>query len=583
MLRGKSLSCGYFVMTGRAGKGLDGRLTEYGDRGFARFLRDAFLKAKGYGPEALEKPVVAICDTGSDFNPCHATAPQLIEAISRGVTMAGGLPMVFPTISLHESFSHPTSMFLRNLMSMDTEEMLKALPMDAAVLIGGCDKTIPAQLMGAISANVPTLSVAVGPMLTGSREGERLGACTDCRRLWGEHRAGAMDAEDLEVAQSQLMASHGTCMVMGTASSMACVAEVLGFMLPGGSSIPAVHSERWRHAEASGRRAVEMALAGGPCPANLVTEAAVRNACVTLQALAGSTNVPIHLAAIAGRAGIRLSLDELDRLGEPVPILADLKPVGRVYMQDFHAAGGLPALLRELAREGLFDVETATADGRSWVEVLEAWPEWRDGEVIRDLGNPVTEGNAIAVVRGSLVPDGAVIKQAAMTPALRSHEGPALVFDSLEDLHARIDDPDLEVTEAHVLVLRNAGPVGAPGMPEAGLIPIPKKLAATGVRDMVRISDARMSGTAYGAVVLHAAPEAAVGGPLALVRDGDRIRLELDERRLDLLVDAEELERRRAEWVAPATPVRGYARLFATTVEQADRGCDLDFLTGLED
>ncbi|WP_424929147.1 dihydroxy-acid dehydratase [Amaricoccus tamworthensis] len=570
-------------MTGRAGKGLDGRLTEYGDRGFARFLRDAFLKAKGYGPEALEKPVVAICDTGSDFNPCHATAPQLIEAISRGVTMAGGLPMVFPTISLHESFSHPTSMFLRNLMSMDTEEMLKALPMDAAVLIGGCDKTIPAQLMGAISANVPTLSVAVGPMLTGSREGERLGACTDCRRLWGEHRAGAMDAEDLEVAQSQLMASHGTCMVMGTASSMACVAEVLGFMLPGGSSIPAVHSERWRHAEASGRRAVEMALAGGPCPADLVTEATVRNACVTLQALAGSTNVPIHLAAIAGRAGIRLSLDELDRLGEQVPILADLKPVGRVYMQDFHAAGGLPALLRELAREGLFDVDTATADGRSWGEVLDAWPKWRDGEVIRDIANPVTEGSAIAVVRGSLVPDGAVIKQAAMTPALRSHEGPALVFDSLEDLHARIDDPDLAVTEAHVLVLRNAGPVGAPGMPEAGLIPIPKKLAATGVRDMVRISDARMSGTAYGAVVLHAAPEAAVGGPLALVRDGDRIRLELDERRLDLLVDAEELERRRAEWVAPATPVRGYARLFATTVEQADRGCDLDFLTGLED
>ncbi|SHJ25069.1 dihydroxy-acid dehydratase [Wenxinia saemankumensis] len=560
------------------GKGLAGRLTAYGDPGFAQFLRNSFLLARGYGPEVFDRPVVAICDTGSDYNPCHATAPQLVEAISRGVTMAGGLPMVFPTISLHESFAHPTSMFLRNLMSMDTEEMLKALPLDAAVLIGGCDKTIPAQLMGAISADVPTLSVAVGPMLTGSHEGERLGACTDCRRLWVEHRAGALDEAALNAAQSQLMASHGTCMVMGTASTMACLAEVLGFMLPGGASIPAVHSERLRHAEASGRRAVEMARAGGPTPREMLTPASVRNAAVTLQALGGSTNAAIHLAAILGRAGLRFDLAELGAIGAATPILADLKPVGRAYMQDFHAAGGLPALLRELAGAGHFDSDTPTADGRRWSQVLEALPDWRDPGVIRPAGDPVVAGGAIAVLRGSLAPGGAIIKQAAMTEGLRAHEGPALVFDGLADLDARIDDPGLDVTPDSVLVLRNVGPVGGPGMPEAGLIPIPRKLAATGLRDMVRISDARMSGTAYGAVVLHVSPEAAVGGPLALVRDGDRIRLDVAAGTLDLLVDDAELERRRAGWRAPPVPRRGYARLYATTVQQADLGCDFDFL-----
>lgn len=559
--------------------GFASRLTAYGDDGFAQFLRNSFLMAKGFGPDALDKPVVAICDTGSDFNPCHATSPQLVEAISRGVMMAGGLPMVFPTISLHESFAHPTSMFLRNLMSMDTEEMLKALPLDSSVLIGGCDKTIPAQLMGAISANVPTLSVAVGPMLTGSHQGERLGACTDCRRLWVEHRAGSMTTDELHAAQTQLMASQGTCMVMGTASTMACLSEVLGFMLPGGASIPAVHSERLRHAEQSGRRAVEMARKGASKPQDIVTEASLRNACTVLQALGGSTNATIHLAAMAGRLGLRLDLDELDALGRRTPILADLKPVGRLYMQDFHAAGGLPALLRELAAANLFDTKTPAADGRTWEDVLDDWPAWCDTEVIRNRNRPVTEGGAIAVLRGSLVPGGAIIKQAAMSKDLKAHEGPALVFDGLADLDARIDHPDLEVTENHVLVLRNIGPVGAPGMPEAGLIPIPRKLARTGVRDMVRISDARMSGTAYGAVVLHASPEAAVGGPLALVRDGDRIRLNVEERTLDLLVDDAELDRRRADWVAPEPPRRGYARLFADTVQQAEFGCDFAFLT----
>jgi dihydroxy-acid dehydratase len=567
-------------VTERSGKGLSGRLTAYGDAAFADFLRRAFLLSRGYTAEALDRPVVGICDTASDFNPCHATAPALVEAIARGVTMAGGLPMVFPTISLHESFAHPTSMFLRNLMSMDTEEMLRALPLDAAVLIGGCDKTIPAQIMGAVSADVPVLSVAVGPMLTGSHRGTRLGACTDCRRLWADFRADAVDAAELAAAQAQLMASSGTCMVMGTASTMACLAEVLGFMLPGGATIPAVHSERLRHAEASGRRAVEMARRGGPLPSSLVTADSLRNACVTLQALGGSTNAVIHLAAIAGRAGLRLDLAGLDSPGRDIPVLCDLKPIGRVYMQDFHAAGGLPALLRGLAGADLFDTAAPAADGRTWAQVLADWPAWRDPEVIRDIDRPVSAGSAIAVLRGSLVPDGAIVKQAAMTPGLRRHEGPALVFDGLADLAARIDSPDLEVTPGHVLVLRNAGPVGGPGMPEAGAIPIPRKLARQGVRDMVRISDARMSGTAYGAVVLHAAPEAAVGGPIGLVRDGDPIRLDVPARSLDLLVDAGELDRRRTRWRAPPVPSRGYARLYATTVQQAGQGCDFDFLTG---
>ncbi|MGF1611086.1 MAG: dihydroxy-acid dehydratase [Kiloniellales bacterium] len=568
-------------MSGKGGKssGLSARLTRYGDDGFARFLRDAFLQAQGLSESDLTRPVVGICSTASDFNPCHATAPRLAEAIARGVTLSGGLPFVFPTISLHESFAYPTSMLLRNLMSMDTEEMLRALPLDAAVLIGGCDKTVPAQLMGAVSADVPTLSVVVGPMLTGSHEGQRLGACTDCRRLWAQSRAGELDDETLRRAQRELMPTHGTCMVMGTASTMACLGEVLGFMLPGGATIPATHSERLRHAESAGRRAVELATTGGPRPSQLVTRESLANACIALQALGGSTNAVIHLAAIAGRAGIAFDLDAFDAIGKRTPVLSDLKPVGRVYMQDFHQAGGLPALLREVARADLgFDGSALAGDGRPWNAVLGDWPAWTDSGVIRAAGDPVSGGEALVVVRGSLAPGGAIIKRAAMSDALMQHEGPALVFDGLEDLEARLDNPELAVTPDHVLVLRNAGPIGAPGMPEAGSIPIPKKLAAAGVRDMVRVSDARMSGTAYGAVVLHVTPEAAAGGPLAQVRDGDRIRLDVAARRLDLLVDEATLAERRAGWQAPAKPPRGYARLYAASVLQADRGCDFDFL-----
>ena len=558
-----------------AERGFKRRLTQYGDPAFARFLREAFLKAAGYTADALDRPVVGIASTASDFNPCHANAPVQIEAIRRGVTMAGGLPFVFPTISLHESFAYPSSMLLRNLMSMDTEEMLRALPLDSAVLVCGCDKTVPAQIMGAVSADVPALLSPVGPMLTGHSHGERLGACTDCRRLWSAHRAGSIPSERLEQAHDHLMPTHGTCMVMGTASTMAAIAETLGFVLPGGASIPAVHSERLRFAEETGRRAVQMARDGKPGAASLITKGAIRNAIVVLQALGGSTNALIHLAAIAGRAGLDFDFEEVDRISRVIPVLADLKPVGSGYMEDFHRAGALPALMRRLASQ--LDRTAAAADGRSLGDVLDSWPQWVDDKVIRTLENPVVKGEALTTLRGSLAPNGAVLKRAAASDKLLQHEGPALVFESVEDVAARINDESLDVTAGHVLILRGAGPIGG-GMPEAGSVPIPAKLARAGVTDMLRISDARMSGTAYGTVVLHVAPESAVGGPLALVRDGDTIRLDFAARRIDLIVSEAELVRRRGEFKLPVKPERGYARLFADHVMQADKGCDFDFL-----
>lgn len=562
-------------MTRVTAGGLSTRLTRYGDDRFARYLREAFLEATGLTPSAFDRPVVGIATTASDFNPCHATAPQLIDAIRRGVTMAGGIPFTFPTISIHESFAYPSSLLLRNLLAMDTEEMLRALPIDAVVLVGGCDKTLPAQIMGAISADVPALLAPVGPMLAGWDAGERLGACTDCRRLWAAHRAGEIGDERLARARGCLMPTHGTCMVMGTASTMACLAEALGFVLPGGSTIPAVHAERLRFGEQTGRRAVEMAERGAPTARAQVTPASLRNATVALLALGGSTNALVHLAAIAGRAGVAFDLDEVDRIGRETPVLVDLKPIGTGFMEDFHRAGALPALMRTLSAR--LETSVMTADGRALGDVLQTWPDWIDERVIRPSDRPVAPGEAIAIVRGSLAPDGAVLKRAAATGALLQHEGPALVFDGLDDLAARLDDPALDVTPDHVLVLRGAGPIGA-GMPEAGSIPIPAALARAGVRDMVRVSDARMSGTAYGTVLLHVAPESAAGGPLALVRDGDRIRLDTAGRRLDLLVEETELARRRAQFRRPPLPSRGYARLHAEHVLQADRGCDFDFL-----
>jgi dihydroxy-acid dehydratase len=560
-------------------KGLRSRLTQYGDEEFALFLRRGFLKGAGFTDDALDRPIVGVLSTASDFNPCHKTAPQVAEAVARGVRMGGALPFVFPTISLHEAFSGSSSMLLRNLMAMDVEEMVAALPLDAVVLIGGCDKTIPAELMGAISADMPAIVISVGSMLAGRHEGTRLGACTDCRRLWAAYRAGSLDGPNLDRAHDQLMPTSGTCMVMGTASTMACLAETLGFMLPGSATAPAVSSDRVRFAEATGRHAAEMAKTGGPRPREILTKAALRNASIVLQATSGSTNALVHLAAIAGRAGIAYDLDELDRVGRDTPVLLDLKPAGAGFMEDFHAGGGLPALWRRLKDH--LDLSARTVNGETIGDVIARWPAYVDDAVIRPLDKPVVAGGAIAVLKGSLAPQGAAIKIASATPALFQHEGAAVVFDSLEDLEKRIDDPNLAVTPQSVMVLRNAGPIGAPGMPEAGALPIPKKLGSKGVKDMVRISDARMSGTAFGTVVLHVSPEAAAGGPLALVHDGDMIRLDVKGRRLELQVDAAELSRRRARWTPPAKPARGYTRLYVERVTQAEKGCDFDFLSGL--
>ncbi|WP_011583066.1 MULTISPECIES: IlvD/Edd family dehydratase [Chelativorans] len=556
--------------------GLRKGLTDYGDKEFSLFLRRVFIKAMGYSDEALDRPIVGITNTFSDYNPCHGNVPALIEGVKRGVMLAGALPMVFPTISIHESFAHPTSMFLRNLMSMDTEEMIRAQPMDAVVLIGGCDKTLPAQMMAAVSAGIPSIVLPVGPMVVGHHKGEVLGACTDCRRLWSGHRAGRISKSEIDEVSGRLAPSVGTCMVMGTASTMASMCEALGFSLPMSASIPATHAERIRCAEATGKRAVEMARSGGPLPHEILTQDSLHNAQVLLQALGGSTNGLIHLAAIAGRAGLSVDLEEFDALGRSVPVLVDLKPSGMHYMEHFHHAGGVPRLLAELSDLLRLDARTVTggilADIVSQAEIVPGQT------VIRPRSAPISPEGGMAVLRGNLAPDGAIIKQSAASSALARHRGVALVFDSLPDLMARIDAPDLDVSPGTVLVLRNAGPKGAPGMPEAGYIPIPKKLASSGVTDMVRISDARMSGTAFGTVVLHVAPEAAVGGPLGLVRTGDEIELDIPGRRLELLVSEEELSKRTPSAPPQDLPQRGYARLFQEQILQADRGCDFEFL-----
>lgn len=557
-------------------RGIDRNLTNYADEGFSRYLRRAFLASAGYDGEDLERPVVGITNTASDFNTCHREVPQLIEAIRRGVLEAGGLPMVFPTISLGEILLSPTSMLYRNLMAMETEEMVRAQPMDAVVLVGGCDKTTPAQMMAAASLDVPAIVAVAGSMLTGDWRGERLGACTDCRRYWGQHRAGALDEREIVEVRESLCPTAGTCMVMGTASTMACMAEVLGMMVPGSASPPATTGARLKVGVETGRQAV--ALAGRGCVARqILTRPAFENALRVLAALSGSTNAVVHLLALAGRAGVSLTLDDFDRIARQVPLLVDCKPAGSGYMEDFHRAGGVPALLKVL--ESQLDVDTVGVTGQRLGDLLAAAEPPGDWQTtIRSLDEPLGPPASLVVLRGSLAPDGAVLKRAAAAPHLHAHRGRAVVFEGPEDVAARIDDPRLGIQPDDVLVLRGVGPV-AMGMPEAGSMPIPKYLAERGVRDMVRISDGRMSGTAYGAVVLHVAPEAAVGGPLALVRDGDEIELDAEAGRIELLVSEEELARRRAEWQAPALPSRGWRRLYAERVQQADLGVDLDFLT----
>lgn len=559
-------------------QGMHRNLTNYGDPEFSLYLRKAFIKAMGYTEDALNRPVIGITNTYSGYNPCHANIPEILAAAKRGVMLAGGLPVEFPTISLHESFAYPTSMFLRNLMAMETEEMIRAQPMDAVILIGGCDKTVPAQLMAAASVDIPAISVVTGPMLSGTHRGERIGACTDCRRFWADYRAGAIDAEEVEEITNNLVPSGGTCGVMGTASTIACMTEAMGMMLPGGATIPAVLADRLRHAEVAGGRAVALA-AEKLNPAKIMTKEALANALRILLAIGGSTNGIVHLAAIAGRLGIGIDYPAFDAMGRETPVLIDLKPSGQYYMDDLHKAGGLAPILREL--RPLLHLDCLTVTGRTLGEEIDNLPKPYKQDVVRTFDSPIHSGGSIAVLGGNLAGNGAIIKQSASTKELLVHTGRAVVFDSVEDLSKRIDDPDLDVQENDVLVMRNAGPRGAPGMPEAGYIPIPKKLAQQGVKDMVRISDARMSGTAFGTIILHVSPEAAIGGPLSLVKNGDSITLNVPDRLLILHVTEEELQRRRGHLIpaADTSTMRGYLRLFHEHVTQAEKGCDFDFLS----
>ncbi|HEX4770661.1 MAG TPA: IlvD/Edd family dehydratase [Bryobacteraceae bacterium] len=563
-----------------AARGLRKGLTSYGDTEFSLFLRRAFIKAMGYSDDALDRPIVGITNTYSDYNPCHGNVPDLVEAVKRGVLLAGALPMVFPTMTIHESFAHPTSMYLRNLMAMETEEQIRSQPMDAVVLIGGCDKTLPAQMMAAVSANLPAIVLPVGPMVAGRYKGEVLGACTDCRRLWSKFRAGEMTKSEIDDVNARLAPSVGTCTVMGTASTMACIVEALGISLPMAASIPATHAERRRVAEATGKRAAEMAHSGGPLPCEFVTAKSIRNALLVLQSIGGSTNGLIHLTAIAGRAGYKIDLDEVDQLGRSVPLLVDLKPSGDHYMEDFHHSGGMPRLMKELASD--LSLDAPSIEGGTLADIVAGVQEFSGEVAIRARNNPLQPRGAVAVLRGTLAPNGAVIKQSTASQKLLQHTGPAVVFDSVREMTERLDADDLEVTADSVLVLRNAGPKGAPGMPEAGYIPIPRKLARLGIKDMVRISDARMSGTAFGTIVLHISPEAAIGGPLGVVRSGDLIRLDVPARRIDLLVSDDELRGRMDDWQSRQNPgwdaSRGYAQLFQETVLQAEDGCDFNFL-----
>jgi len=525
----------------------------------------------------LDKPVIGIAYTASDFNNCHRHFPELLAAVKRGVLASGALPLEFPTISLGEVFLTPTSLKYRNLMAIDTEEMIRAQPMDAVVLMGGCDKTVPAQLMGAVSADRPAIALVAGPMMTGRHRGERLGACTDCRRFWARYRSGDVDAEEISEVEGQLAVTAGTCAVMGTASTMACLAEALGMSLPGTAAIPAVHADRLRAAEATGAAAVKL-IGSKLTPTQLINEQSVENALRVLLALGGSTNAVIHLTAIAGRAGVKVSLEQLNRLSDSTPVLVNLKPVGNGYMEDFCAAGGMGALMRELKPQLNLDCMTVT--GETLGERLAGDADsYVDRSIIAPLSQPLEPSGGLVALFGNVAPKGAILKRSAADAKLFEHEGRAIVFSSLADLAARIDDPALDVEPQDILVLQNAGPHAPACMPEAGYLPIPKKLAQRGAKDMVRISDARMSGTAFGTIVLHVTPDAASGGPLGLVRNGDRIRLSVQQRRIELLVEDGELKNRAAASPPSAEkPPRGYAKLFAEQILGADEGCDFKCL-----
>jgi dihydroxy-acid dehydratase len=557
--------------------GIANGLTNYGDRDFSLYLRRSFARSMGYSTAMLEKPVVGIAYTPSGFNNCHRHFPDMLEAVKRGVLAAGALPIEFPTISLGEVFLNPTSLKFRNLMSMDTEEMVRAQPMDAVVLMGGCDKTVPAQLMGAVSANRPAISLIGGPMMTGRYRGERLGACTDCRRFWAQYRAGKVNDQEINEVEGNLATTAGTCAVMGTASTMACLTEALGMCLPGTAAIPAVHADRLRAAEATGVEAVKL-IGSQLTPDKIVTPKSVENALRVLLAIGGSTNAIIHMTAIAGRAGIPVSLKRLNELSDTTPVLVNLKPVGNGYMEDLFAAGGMGALMREI--KDLLHLDAMTVTGETLGERLaHDAGAFVDRNILAERAKPLEPLGGLVALFGNLAPQGAILKRSAADSKLFELEGRAVVFSSLEDLAARVDDPALDIEANDIMVLQNAGPHSPSAMPEAGYLPIPKKLATKGIKDMVRVSDARMSGTAFGTIVLHVTPDAASGGLLGLVRNGDRIKLSVKNRSIDLLVDEAELKKRAAA-AKPAReePSRGYARLYAQEILGADQGCDFAFL-----
>ena len=563
------------------GRGNGRRSSEWFDRrDLDGFLHRSWLKSTGVSNETFGgRPVIGICNSWSELVNCNVHLRGLAEAVKRGVLQAGGFPLEFPVISLGESLMKPTTMLYRNLMAMDVEESIRSYPLDGVVLLTGCDKTNPASIMGAASADVPAIVVTGGPMLNGHWRGRELGSCSDCWHYNEELRAGRITEAEFEEIENSMSRSNGHCMTMGTASTMACVTEALGLTLPGAAAIPAVDSRRAQVAEAAGRKIIEL-VERDLKPSDILTDAAFENAIRVLHAISGSTNAILHLIAYAGRVGVDLPLGLFDDLCRSTPWLVNLKPAGEHLMEDFYYAGGLPAVMAQI--KDLLDLEALTVTGQTVGENLEQVPtEIIDPRVIRTKDDPLDPGGSLVVLRGSLCPDGAVMKISAADPRLLQHEGAAVVFEDIHDLAARVDDEALEVDASSVMVLRNAGPVGAPGMPEWGHLPIPAKLLKHGVTDLVRISDARMSGTSYGAVALHVAPESAVGGPLALVETGDRIRLDVQQRRLDLLVDEGELARRREAWQPPERKdERGYRRLYEDSVLQANEGCDFGFLRG---
>ena len=560
-------------------KGLEKNLSDYGDKDFSNFIRRSFAKSMGYSNKSLDKPIVGICYTESGYNNCHRNFPEMLEAVKRGVHASGALPIAFPVISLGETFLNPTSMMYRNLMSMCVEEMILAQPMDSVILMGGCDKTVPALLMGAFSANIPSCLLVSGPMMTGRHKGERLGACTDCRRFWAKYRSNEIDKNEINLIEDKLATTSGTCAIMGTASTMAIIADVLGIMVPNTSSIPAVHSDRLRASEDTGILAANLGLNKGILPEKIVTKKSIENALRVLLAISGSTNAIIHLTAIARRIGINISLEEFNRISEETPVIVNLKPVGEGYMEDFNASGGLNSVLLELKNK--LHLDTIDITGQTLKQRLKKINNsYIDRKIIFSKSKPVNKKGGLIALFGSLAPEGAILKRAAASKKLFEHKGRAVVFSSLNDLAKRIDDPNLDVKKDDILVLQNAGPSSNSGMPEAGYLPIPKKLAKKGIKDMIRISDARMSGSAFGTIILHVTPESNKLGPLAVVQNGDYIKLSVKNNSLNLLISEKEMKNRMSK-ISKNKKVfyeRGYKSLYQKNVLPATLGCDFNFL-----